>query len=117
MWWALFAPAQLVENPCDVRWLSPTSHDFGTIKQGKPVVVTFRFKNEGDAPVRLETARSTCGCTAPTWTETPVQPGAEGEVSIEYDAYRRGRFEKKVMVFFECRRKPFLVYIKGKVKG
>ena len=101
---------------CSVRWLTPVQHDFGDIEQGKPVTVGFRFKNESGAPIRLETARSTCGCTAPTWTDAPIAPGAEGEILIEYDAYRHGRFKKKVMVFFECRRKPYLLYIKGKVE-
>lgn len=105
----------VTEDACVVRWLTPSQHDFGTIEQGKPVTVGFRFKNESPVPIRLETARSTCGCTAPTWTDAPIAPGAEGEITIEYDAYHHGRFKKKVMVFFECQRKPFLLYIKGKV--
>lgn len=117
-WWQFSTPAHTSARAadCAVQWVSPQRHDFGTIAQGKPVTVTFRYKNESSAPVRLETARSTCGCTAPTWTETPIAPGAEGELTIEYDAYRHGRFKKKVMVFFECRRKPYLLYIEGKVK-
>lgn len=104
------------DTDCHIRWLTPMNHHFGTIAQGKPVQIVFRFQNEGTQPVLLETVRSTCGCTAAKWTETAIEPGAEGEISIEYDAYRRGKFHKKIWVFFDCQKKPYFLHIEGKCK-
>jgi hypothetical protein len=101
---------------CHVRWLTPLEHDFGEIEQGKPVTVTFRFQNEGTSPVLLQTARTTCGCTAAEWTEEPVAPGDEGTLKVEYDAYKRGSFRKKISVFFNCQKKGYALYIQGYVK-
>lgn len=101
---------------CHIRWLTPVQHDFGPVAQGTPVKVTFRFQNEGTTPVILETARTTCGCTAAEWTEKPILPGEEGSLTVEYDAYKKGKFRKRVNVFFDCQRSPFYLYITGKVK-
>jgi hypothetical protein len=38
-------------------------HDFGSVEQGAPVVHQFVLKNTGRAMVRIEGARSSCGCT------------------------------------------------------
>jgi len=104
-------------DDCHIQWLTPVKHDFGTITQGKPVSIIFRFQNEGTKPVILQTARTTCGCTAAQWTETAVEPGAEGEISIEYDAYRRGKFHKKIWIFFDCQQKPMFLHVKGMVRN
>jgi hypothetical protein len=105
------------KEDCHVRWLGAVEHDFGVILQGKPVEMVFRFQNEGTTPITLQTARTTCGCTAAQWTETAVAPGDEGEIRIEYDAYKRGKFNKKIWVFFDCQKKPYYLHIRGRVKN
>jgi hypothetical protein len=111
--WALstsFTPAPVV------AWLNGQEHDFGAIPAGRPVHYVFRFKNTSDAPILLQTARTTCGCTAARWTEEPVAPGAEGKLTIEYDAYQTGSFNKKVRVFFDKQRKPEILRVMGDVE-
>jgi hypothetical protein len=98
-----------------VTWLDGQDHDFGELPQGRPRGMVFRFRNISDAPILLQTVRTTCGCTAARWTETPVEPGATGEVSIEYDALQAGDFSKKIRVFFDRQRKPEILWIRGTV--
>ena len=94
-------------------WETEKDHDFGKIQQGRPVKFVFRYKNTGDAPLTLETVRTTCGCTAAEWTEGSVAPGASGEISVEYDAYQGGAFKKKIRVFFEEQKKAEILWIRG----
>lgn len=98
-----------------VKWDISTKYDFGEIRREQPVSVVFSFTNTGKDSILLQTARTTCGCTAASWTEAPIAPGAKGEVRVEYDAYLPGDFSKKIRVFFDKQRKPELLYISGTV--
>ncbi len=108
--------ARAVEfKPPIVSWLTEQDHDFQHLRQEHPKTFTFRFKNIAKEPILLQTVRTSCGCTAATWTETPIQPGETGEVEVEYDAYQRGEFRKKIRVFFDRQRKPEILWIHGEV--
>jgi Protein of unknown function (DUF1573) len=98
-----------------IVWLSSVKHDFGEIPAGKPVVIDFQFRNDSPQPIRIELVRTDCGCTAAKYTETPVQPGDTGVVSIEFDAAQSGVFRKKILVFFDGRRKGSVLRIRGAV--
>lgn len=75
-------------------------HDFGKVKEGEKVTYTFKFTNTGQAPLVITDARASCGCTLPTWTKDPVQPGAEGKIEVQYDsAGKEGIISKTVHVF------------------
>lgn len=99
-----------------VRWTTGIEHDFGTMPQGRPRAFTFRFENTSTETLTVETVRTTCGCTAARYTETPIDPGAEGEVTLEYDAYKQGAFTKKVKVFFDKQKKAEVLTITGEVE-
>ena len=107
---SLLPPAKLV-------WQTERDHDFGEIRQGRPVKFVFQYKNTGDTPLTLETVRTTCGCTAAEWTEGPVAPGGTGEISVEYDAYQGGAFKKKIRVFFQEQKKAEVLWIRGVTSG
>jgi hypothetical protein len=112
----LAEPAFAPGNPI-VSWLTPRTHDFGPIPRDRPVVFVFQFKNISTETIVLETVRTTCGCTAASWTEKPLGPGETGEVRIEYDAYKTGDFRKKITVFFDKQRKAEVLNIRGTVEG
>lgn len=99
-----------------VEWITPKEHDFGSIRRDHPVEFVFKFRNISAEPLTLQTARTTCGCTAVNWTEAAVAPGATGEVRIEYDAYQTGAFQKKIRVFFDKQRKAEILKISGEVR-
>lgn len=82
-----------------VRWLK-TTHDFGAFKEddGK-VTCTYQFVNEGTEPVSIRAARATCGCTTPSFTKTPVEPGDTGTVTAVFNPTGRpGRFTKSISI-------------------
>lgn len=103
------APKQIVE------WLTERDHDFQHLRQDHPKTFVFKFKNIDTQPILLQTVRTSCGCTAATWTEDPIPPGDTGEIVVEYDAYQRGEFRKKIRVFFDRQRKPEILWIHGEV--
>lgn len=116
-WGNATLPAAFPPPVAKLAWQTEQDHNFGEIRQGRPVKFVFRYKNTGDAPLTLETVRTTCGCTAAEWTEGPVEPGNMGEISVEYDAYQGGSFKKKIKVFFEEQKKPEILWIRGVTAG
>lgn len=101
-----------------VRWLE-TVHNFGAFDEndGK-VTATMQFVNDGDAPLIIQAARATCGCTTPAYSRTPIEPGDTGMVQITYNpSGRPGRFEKKVYVDFNTESKRSVLLVKGSVIG
>jgi len=102
-------------KPPVVEWITERDHDFGKLRHERPKTFVFKFKNLDSEPIMLQTVRTSCGCTAATWTETPIAPGESGEIVVEYDAYQRGEFKKKIRVFFDRQRKPEILWIRGEV--
>jgi len=62
-----------------------TNYDFGTVKKGTKVNHTYKFKNTGKVPLVISDARSTCGCTVPTYPKRPIEPGKTGKIKVVFD--------------------------------
>ncbi|MDQ3392559.1 MAG: DUF1573 domain-containing protein [Bacteroidota bacterium] len=71
--------------------------DFGTIKEGVVVSHTFKFTNVGEAPLIIQNASATCGCTVPDWTKSPIPVGGTGEVQVKYDSKNKSGVENKIV--------------------
>jgi hypothetical protein len=72
--------------------------DYGKLKYKADGNRIFKFKNVGDEPLVITSARGSCGCTVPTYTEQAIQPGKEGEIKVTYATDRVGPFTKGVSV-------------------
>ena len=112
---ALVAVAMMAQQP--VITFEKTEHDFGKIhEEDGRVSVQFEFKNEGMAPLVLSNVRASCGCTTPTWTKEPVEPGQSGSITVTYNPNGRpGRFQKTVTITSNASEATKKVYIKGEV--
>ena len=112
---ALAAVAVFAQDP--VITFEKTEHDFGKIHEEDGRVSTvFEFKNEGMAPLVLSNVRASCGCTTPTWTKEPVEPGQKGSITVTYNPNGRpGRFQKTVTITSNATEATVRVYIKGEV--
>ena len=78
------------------------SHNFGEVPEGDKVSHTFKFKNTGANPLRVNNVKPSCGCTTPDWSKDDIAPGAEGFVNVEFDSNaKRGVQKKSVTVTFE----------------
>ncbi len=92
-------------------------HDFGDImlKSGKHSH-TFNFKNIGKQPVVIQTVISSCGCTQPEWTKSPVMPGSSGKIKVTFlNDQGPYPFDKSVTVFVTGAARPIILRIKGVV--
>lgn len=109
---AVFAMAQ---QP--VITFQKTEHNFGQINEGDGRVSTiFEFKNEGMEPLVLSNVRASCGCTTPTWTRTPIEPGQTGAITVTYNPNGRpGKFRKTITVTSNASNPTAKLYIQGEV--
>lgn len=71
------------------------NHNFGEIPDGDKVSHTFKFKNTGSNPLKIENVKPSCGCTTPDWSRDDVAPGAEGFVTVEFDSKGKTGVQKK----------------------
>lgn len=74
-----------------------TDHDFGTIKEGEKVEYTYKFTNTGEAPLIIQNAQPSCGCTVPNWTKEPIPVGGTGFVKAEFDSNGKPNIQNKTI--------------------
>lgn len=75
-----------------------TTIDYGKISHGSDGVRIFKFVNTGEAPLVIQNAVGSCGCTVPTYSKEPIMPGESSEIKVKYDTQRQGAFTKNVTV-------------------
>lgn len=90
-------------------------HDFGKIKQGVPVTYDFAFTNTTDKPVVIENVLTSCGCTTPTWPQTPIAKGKTDKITAGFNAQALGQFTKIITVKLAGVDKPLEIKITGEV--
>jgi hypothetical protein len=93
-------------------------HDFGKIPEGPSATYAFEFRNVGNAPLLIQNASASCGCTSPVWPKEPILPGKKGKVTVTYNTTGRGNqpFDKQVYITSNVpteNNKPVELHIKG----
>jgi hypothetical protein len=91
------APEEKPEGPLPAMTFETTDHDFGTIKEGDKVSYTYVLKNTGEAPLIIQEAKPSCGCTVPEWTKTSIPVGGEGFVKAEFDSNGKPNLQNKTI--------------------
>lgn len=92
-------------------------HDFGAIQEtdGK-VSCEFTFTNTGDEPLVISNVRTSCGCTAPEYSQEPIAPGQSGNVKITFNpSGRPGKFSKSIYVYTNTSPNRTILRILGEV--
>lgn len=74
------------EGPLPLAIYETTDHDFGTINEGQKVTHIYKVKNTGEAPLIIQSAQPSCGCTVPEWSKDPIPVGGSGFVKAEFDS-------------------------------
>lgn len=90
-------PETKPEGPLPAMEFATLEHDFGTISEGDVVEYTYKFKNTGDAPLIIQNAQGSCGCTVPDWTKDPIPAGAEGFVTAKFDSKGKPNIQNKTV--------------------
>ena len=77
-------------------------HDFGSfsVESAPEQKCTFTFTNVGNAPLIIQQAFASCGCTVPTYTKDPIKPGEKGQVDVTYNGKGKqfGKFSKTITI-------------------
>jgi hypothetical protein len=84
-------------GPLPVIEFGTTDHDFGTVTEGQKVSYTYTVKNTGAAPLIIQNAQPSCGCTVPDWTKTPIPVGGTGFVKAEFDTHGKAGIQNKTI--------------------
>ncbi|MCB0662542.1 MAG: DUF1573 domain-containing protein [Saprospiraceae bacterium] len=120
-------PSSIIRNPATANGTSDTlnvakmefeetSYDFGTAYEGDIIEKVFKFKNTGRIPLIISEARSTCGCTVPSWPKEPIQPGAENEIKIVFNTENKlGSQTKPITISANTWPGTTVLKVKGKV--
>ena len=108
-----FASAQ--DNQAQIKF-DKVSHDFGTFSESNPVQeCVFTFTNVGQAPLIINQAVASCGCTVPSYTKEPIAPGKTGAIKVTYNGKGKfpGTFKKSITVRTNGKPEMSRLYVEG----
>lgn len=90
--------------------------DFGQVKEGEIVDQVYTYTNTGTAPIILSQVSASCGCTTPSYTQTPVLPGKSGEVKVSFDSNGQvGKQQKIITIASNADNGVTTIQLKGEV--
>lgn len=75
-----------------------TIFDFDTLIQNGDGTHNFWFTNQGNAPLNITSAFTSCGCIVPSWPKEPVLPKHKGCIEVKYNTSIVGHFQKAIIV-------------------
>ena len=96
-----------------------TVHNFGTFSEKTPVqTAVFAFTNIGKAPLIINQAIASSGCTIPSYTKEPIMPGEKGTVKVTYNGKGKfpGHFKKSITIRTNGKVEMVRLYIEGDMK-
>lgn len=105
-------------NAQGVLKFNKETHDFGKLNEGPIATYSFEVTNTGTAPVVINNAQPSCGCTTPEWPKDPIMPGAKGLIKVGYNTSGRpGNFTKTITVTSNAENGTIILTIKGSVNS
>ncbi len=92
-----------------------TIHDFGDIIDGSgEKKCSFKLTNISDKPIVIHRVITSCGCTEPTWTKSPIAPNNNGEISLIFSNDQGPYpFDKAITVYISGVNKPIILRVRG----
>jgi len=111
----LFLEGASAQSKAEIKF-DKTVHNFGTFTENEAMQkCTFTFTNTGSAPLVINQAMASCGCTVPSYTKKPVAPGEKGTLTVTYNGKGRtyGHFKKTITVRTNGQPEMTRIYIEG----
>ena len=99
----------------NIAKLNTETYDFGKVKQNVPPTATITVTNIGTAPLIIEQATPSCGCTVSDYTKSPIAPGKTGTITATYNAAALGPINKTLTVKFAGADDPKFIKLTGEV--
>lgn len=80
---------------------------------------SFHFTNTGTAPLIINQAFASCGCTVPDFTKDPIKPGERGSINVTYngEGLLPGRFSKTITIRSNAKSRIVRLVIEGEMTG
>ena len=91
------------------------TQEMGTLLWHSPKTVVFKFTNKSTSTLTIKEVRTDCGCTVVNWTKEGIEPGASAQITATYDAELLGHFTKRIAVYTNQEKEPYLLSIIGQV--
>jgi hypothetical protein len=110
-----FSQDVAVNENAGVLSFKTTEIDYGTIHQNDDGERTFSFTNTGKEPIVISQVKTSCGCTVPSYSKTPILPNETSEIKVKYATNRIGVFKKTITVISNASETNKVLYIKGEV--
>ena len=109
-----FALTSLAQSkPAEFKFDKET-YNFGKIPSNKPATIDFNFTNIGDTPLIITNVETTCGCTVPDYTKTPIKKGESGVIKVTYNPTGAALpFSKSISIASNAKTPTKVLYIKG----
>ncbi len=92
--------------------------NFGEIRSGKVVDLTFTFENTGDKTLVIKNVNTSCGCTYTRLDKKEYEPGEKGTIPVKFFSKGyRGRVIKIITIVSNDKKNPYLrLTLSGMVK-
>ena len=74
-----------------------TDFNFGTVNEGEIVDHNFKFTNTGNAPLIINRATASCGCTVPSPPKDPILPGQTGTIHVRFNSHNKENQQVKTI--------------------
>lgn len=111
---------QQLDRVATPRAVAPeTSHDFGLIDPQSTSTHAFVIRNEGDDPLALKVAETTCKCTVGALADTLLDPGESTEVTMTWNSGQTAdQYEQSAAVVTnDPRRERITFTVQGTVRA
>jgi hypothetical protein len=98
LWMGAMCVASQAQGTPKIQF-AQTVYDFGPTSQVTTVSGVFKYKNIGDAILKLEPPKPTCGCTVAELKPNTLAPGESGELPFTLHLGQvKAQFDKRIMV-------------------
>nr|WP_314753993.1 DUF1573 domain-containing protein [uncultured Prevotella sp.] len=113
--WIVSISMAFAQQQADIKF-DKLVHNFGTFSESNSVQkCTFVFTNTGNAPLVINQAIASCGCTIPSYTKAPIKPGEKGKIEITYNGKGKfpGHFKKSITIRTNGATEMTRIYVEG----
>lgn len=110
-----YSQEQASNNTIGIFNFEEETIDYGIVQQNDNGLRTFKFTNKGSAPIVISNVKTTCGCTVPYYSKTPILPGESSMINIKYATNRIGKFSKSITIISNASEPQKRLKIKGNV--
>ena len=92
-------------------------YDFDTIFQGDIIEHVFTFTNTGVKPLYILQTNSSCGCTVPSYSKEPIEPGSSESITVKFNsAGKSGDQNRKISIITNAYPSEKIIRMTGFVK-